>query len=176
LAEGQYALYAAGSDQGVGQMTTAAILFLICWATLVGAARTPIARLLHRLMVEMPATALNRLEPGHIALAIVVTMLVVVHLNAGDSDPIRMVALFAPDVTLWLASIEISAIVEALVALAAAAAAFRRVGIAATLRGIFVSLLRHPKNKVNRARNTPRLNRKLPANDDEDGAEFALAN
>jgi hypothetical protein len=156
-------------------MTTAAIVFLLCWATLIRAARTPIARLLHLLMVEMPAAALNRLEPGHIALAIVVTMLIVVHLNAGDSDPIRMVALFAPDVTLWLASIEISAIVEAVVALAAAAAALRRVGIAATLTRIFVSLPRHPKNKVNRARNGPRLNRKVPLNDDEDGVKFALA-
>lgn len=153
---------------------TAAIVFLLCWATLICAPRTPVACLLHRLMVEMPAAALNRLEPGHVALAIVVTMLVVVHLNAGDSDPIRMVALFAPDVTLWLASIEISAIVEAVVALTAAAA-LRRVGIAATLTRIFVSLPRHPKNKVNRARNGPRLNRKVPSNDDEDGVKFALA-
>lgn len=156
-------------------MTTAAIVFLLCWAKLISAPRSPVARVLHRLMVEMPAAALNRLEPGHIALAIVVVLLVVVHLNAGDNDPIRMAALFAPDVTLWLASIEISAIVEAGVAVAAAAAALRRAGIAATLARISVSLPRHPKNNVRRARNEPRLNRKIPANDDEDGAKFARA-
>ncbi|MEG8052676.1 hypothetical protein QP185_04465 [Sphingomonas aerolata] len=98
-------------------------------------------------MVEMPAAALNRLEPGHIALAIVVTVLVVVHLNAGDSDPIRMVALFAPEVTIWLASLELGAIVEAIVALAAAAAALRRVGSAATLTRVFASLPRHSKTR-----------------------------
>lgn len=156
-------------------MTIAAIVFLLCWATLIRDARTPITRFLHRLTVEIPAAALNRLEPGHIALAIVVTMLVVVHLNAGDSDAIRMVALFAPEVTVWLASLEISAIVEAVVALAAATAALRRLGIAATLTRVFVSLPRHPKNKVNRSRKGPRLNHKVPSNDEEDGVRFALA-
>lgn len=154
---------------------TAAIVFLMCWAALIGAANTPVGRLLNRMMVEIPATALNRLEPGHIALAIVVTMLVVVHLTAGDNDPSRMVALVAPDIAIWLASIEISSIVEALVALAAAAAALRRVGIAATLAAISVRLPQHPKNKAGRARSGPRIHRKLPANDDEDGAEFAIA-
>ncbi len=156
-------------------MTTAAIVFLLCWATLIHSARTPIARLLHLLMVEMPAAALNRLEPGHVALAIVVTMLIVVHLNSGDSDPTRMVALFAPDIALWLASIEIGAIVEAIVAWAAAAAVFRRVGITAALTRIFVSLPRHPKNKTNRARNGPRFNGKTPSNDDDGGVKLALA-
>jgi hypothetical protein len=150
-------------------MTTAAIVFLICWAIVTGAARTPIALLLHRLMVEWPAAAINRLEPGHIALAIVVTILVVMHLNAGDSDPIRMVALFAPEVTVWLAGIEIGAIVEALIALTAAAATFRGAGFAARLKRIFVSLWRHPKDRVNRAPHARRLKRKMPANDDEDG-------
>ena len=154
---------------------TAGMAFLLCWAILIVAPRTLVACVLKRLMVEMPAVAFNRLEPGHIALAIVVMMLVVVHLNAGDTDPIRMVALFAPDVTLWLASIEISAIVEAAVALATAAAALRRAGILATLSRFSISLPRHPKNKVNRARNEPRPNRKVPSNDDEDGVVFALA-
>lgn len=162
-----------GSDRA--QMMTTAIVLVFCWATLIGAARTPIGRLLNRIMVEVPATALNRVEPGHIALAIVVTMLIVMHLNGGDADPIRMVAMFAPDIALWLVSVEISAIIEALAALAAAAAALHRVGIAATLRAVFIRLPRHTKNKANRARNGPRLNRKLPANDDENGAEFALA-
>lgn len=165
----------AGGDSGDGRMMTAAVVFLLCWAMLISAPRTPVACVLKRLMVELPAVALNRLEPGHIALAIVVMMLVVVHLNAGDNDPIRMVALIAPDVTLWLASIEISAIAEAAVALAAAAAALRRAGILATLARFSVSLPRHPKNKVNRARNGPRPNRKAPSNDDEDGVVFALA-
>lgn len=156
-------------------MMTAGIAFLLCWTILISAPRSPVACVLNRLMVEMPAVALNRLEPGHIALAIVVVMLVVVHLNAGDTDPIRMVAMFAPDVTLWLASIEISAIAEAAVALAAAAAALRRAGIVATLARYSVSSPRHPKNKVNRARTEPRPNRKVPANDDEDGVVFALA-
>jgi len=156
-------------------MTIVAIVFLLCWATLIRDARTPITRFLYRLLVDMPAAALNRLEPGHIALAIVVTVLVVAHLNAGDSDPIRMVALFVPEVTVWLASLELGAIVEAVVALAAAAAALRRVGIAATLTRIFVYLPRHFKNKVNRARKGPRLNRKVPSNDEDDGVKFALA-
>ena len=154
---------------------TAAVVFLAAWAALMVAGGTPIGRLLNRVMVDMPAKALNRLERGHIALAIVVTMLVVLHLNAGDGDPIRMVSLFAPDIALWLTSIEISAIIEASIGLVAALAAVRRMSIAAVLTGFSIRLPRHPKNKVNRARNGPRRDRTLPANDDEDGMEFALA-
>lgn len=158
---------------------TAAIVLLLCWVVLVIAGNTPIGRLLNRLMVEMPATALNRLEPGHVALAIVVTILVIVHLTAGDSDPIRMVALFAPDMVLWLMSFEIGAIVEAVVALTAAAAALRRagvdVGVRAALKTLCIRPPRHAKNTVDRARKGPRRDRKSPANDDDDGAAFALA-
>ena len=154
---------------------TAAVVLLICWAALMAAGDTPIGRLLNRVLVEMPAKALSRLEPGHIALAIVVTMLIILHLSAGDGDPIRMVSLFAPELTLWLTSIEISAIFEASIGLVATLAALRRMSIAAVLTAFSISLPRHPKNKVNRVRNAPRHDRTLPANDDEDGADFALA-
>lgn len=155
-------------------MTTTAIVFLVCWAALIGVPRTPIARLLNRVMVEMPAALLNRREPGHFALAVFVTMLVVVHLNAGDGDPIRMAAVFAPEVTLWLSSIEIGIFAEAIVASAAAAAALRRLGIGGTLGRIFVAPQRHPKNTAKRARNRSKPDREAPSND-EDGAAFALA-
>lgn len=154
---------------------TAAIVLLMGWVTLAVAGDTPIGRFVHGMLVAWPAATLNRLDPAHIALAIVVTVLILVHLTAGDADPIRMVALFAPEITLWLASVELGAIVEAAVALATVASAVRRTGLAATLAAGLARLPRHPKNKANRARKGPRPNRTPPANDDEDGAAFALA-
>lgn len=152
----------------------AAIVLLMCWAVLVVAGSTPIGCFLKRLLVELPADALNRIEPGHIALAIVVTMLIVVHLNAGEGDPTRMIALIAPDIALWLATIEISAIVETLIAFAAAAAMLRRTGLAAVIAPVSSRWPRNFKIAMNSAQSGARCNRGLPANDDEDGA-LALA-
>lgn len=157
-----------------GGRMTAAIVVLMCWATMIVAGTTPIGRLLKRLLVEYPATALNRLEPGHIALAIVVTMLIVIHLNAGEADPTRMIALIAPDIALWLASIEIGVIVETVIAVAAAVGMLRRAGIAAILTAMSNRWRRDRKVASNSARKSARCNRRAPANDDEDG-EFALA-
>jgi ABC-type Fe3+-siderophore transport system permease subunit len=154
---------------------TAAMMLLMFWAALMAAEDTPLGRFLRRVMVEVPAKIASRVEPGHIALAIVVTMLVILHLNAGDNDPIRMASLFAPEITVWLAGIEISALIEASIGLLAVLAALRRVSVAAVLTAFFIPLRRHPKNMSNRARNGPRRDRTLPANDDDDGAEFALA-
>jgi hypothetical protein len=151
---------------------TATIVLLLCWAALLIAGDTSTGRFMRCVMVVKPAAAANRLEPGHVALAIVITLLVVLHASAGDGDPIRMVALFAPDMALWLASIELGTLVEASIGLVAALAALRT-----AVRSAFaLRLPRHPKNKVNRARSGPRRHRSLPANDDEDGARFAYAN
>lgn len=156
-------------------MMTAAMVLFMGWVTLAVAGDTPIGGCMHRMLVAWPAAALNRLDPAHIALAIVVTALIVVHLTAGDADPIRMVALVAPEITLWLASVELGALVEAVVAVAAVASALRRAGLAAALTTLSPRLPRHRKNKTGRARNGPRPGRKAPANDDGDDAGLALA-
>lgn len=150
---------------------TAAIVLLLCWAALLVAGDIPVGRVLRRVMVDIPATAANRLKPAHVALAIVVTVLVVLHVNAGYGDPIRMVALFAPDVALWLSGIELGALIEASIGVFAAVAA-----LGSAAKSASSAMPRHPKNMVTRARRGPRRSRILPANDDEDGRQFARAN
>lgn len=152
---------------------TAAIVFLMFWTVLIVAGDTPIGRFLHRIMVEMPAAAVSSLRRVHIAIAIGILLLVILHVSAGDADPVRMVGLFAPDLVIWLTSFEISAILEAAASFAAALAVLRRVNV----RSVLVTLrcAKRPESRANRARCIRRRNRASPANDDEDGAGLALA-
>ncbi len=154
---------------------TAAIIFLLCWMILLAAGTTPIGRFLSWVMVIVPARAVKNLEPGHVTLAIVVTMLIVLHLAAEDGDPIRMMGLLAPDVAIWLTSFEIGALVDASFVAVATLATLRRTGIGTVLRAVSKRLPSHPKNNVNRARTGPRSARRLPANDDDDRADLARA-
>ncbi|MBW6528503.1 hypothetical protein KZ813_16795 [Sphingomonas sp. RHCKR7] len=149
---------------------TAPIIFVMCWVTLICASRTPLGRLLNRVAVEIPAKALNRLGSGHVALVVVVTTLVVVHLHTEGSDPIRMVALVAPDIVVWLASVEISAVFEGLAAATAAAAALSRAGRLSFLIGLRSRCSRFLKSKANGGKKRRPRKRKPPANDYEEGA------
>jgi hypothetical protein len=152
---------------------TAVIVFLMFRGALIVAGSTPVGRLLRRMMVEMPAAAVNSLRRVDVAIAIVIVLLVVLHFSAGDADPVRMAGLFAPELAIWLTSFEISAIVEIAASLASALALRRRVSIRSIL--VTLRLARRPRNRVSRARSVRRQNRAAPANDDEDGAGLALA-
>lgn len=151
------------------------IVFLMSWTALMVAGGTPIGRSLYRVMVEVPAAAASRLTRGHVAMAIVILILVVLHVSAGDDDPVRMVSLFAPDLAMWLTGFEISVVIEAAASFAAAWAALRRVNVSSVLATLALRFAKHPKSRADRARRSRRRHRASPANDDEDGAGFALA-
>lgn len=84
-----------------------AATFLLLWAILVASKGTPFGKLLNRVMVELPAMALNRLQRGHVALAIVVTLLMIVALCFPRPDSLRMTGLAIPDFAAWLTTVEI---------------------------------------------------------------------
>ncbi len=154
---------------------TTAMVFLMCWATLMVASDTPIGRFLTRFMVDLPAAAANRLIRGNIVLAMIVFMLVILHLHVGDGDPVRMVSLMAPDVAVWLTSFEISALVEASAAFAAAWTAMRRGNVSNIFSVLSHRLGQRSTRNNKRARRGQRPSGMPAANDDEDGAGFALA-
>jgi hypothetical protein len=145
------------------------------WITLAAAGNTPIGRILYRAMVEIPALAANGLTRGNVAIAIVVLMLAVLHLSAGDADPVRMVGLLAPDLAIWLTSLEIGAIIEAVAGFVAAWATLRRVNVPSALTAFIFRFAKRPERRAKRARRNRRGNCAFPANDDEDGEEIALA-
>ncbi|MEO5492866.1 MAG: hypothetical protein ABIR08_02435 [Sphingomonas sp.] len=124
-------------------------------------------------MVDKPNTVASRLRRIDIVVAIVILLLVVLHFSAGDADPVRMVGLFAPDLAIWLTGFKISALLEAAASFAAALAVLRRVKIHSAI--VTFHFVKDRESKANRARRIRLRNRASPANDDEDGAELALA-
>lgn len=148
---------------------TAAMIFLMFWAALAIAGDTPFGRLLRRFMVDFPARIATR---ANVTIALVILALIILHLSAGEADPVRLLGLFAPDLAIWLVGFEISAIVD-LAAGFAALAAWCWIGAKSALTTLIVRFWKRPKIRAKRARR--RRDRVLPANDDEDGHEFALA-
>lgn len=150
---------------------TAAFVFLMAWIALLIAGDTPFGRLLHHVMVDIPARVASR---ANVAIAFVILVLVVLHLSAGEADPVRLLGLFAPDLAIWLISFEISAVVE-VAASVAALAAWCWIGIRSALTPLVARVWKRPEIKTRRARRRRRRDRASPANDDEDGFELALA-
>lgn len=153
---------------------TAAIIVLMCWMALLVAGNTPFGRLLHRVMVDIPARAASRISRANVTITCVILVLVVLHFSAGEADPVRLLGLFAPDLAIWLIGFEISAVVE-VAASVAALAAWCWIGVRSVLAALIARVWPRPKIKTRQARRRRRNDRASPANDDEDGLEFALA-
>lgn len=150
---------------------SAVVVFLMSWVALVASRGTPIGRSLHRVMVDLPA-AIGRLRRLDVAAVIVVVGMIILHLNAGDADPARLLGIFAPDLALWLAGLEFGSLLEAAAALVSLAGAGRLVlPRLATMLGRG----RRVESKAGRARCSRRITRAPAANDDENGAALAQA-
>jgi hypothetical protein len=152
-----------------------AVLLLALWATLGLARDTPIARLLHRIMVEQPATALNRVNRGDILLAIVLIGLGSLIAWYGEADGVRMLSMAVPDAAVWLTTFEVSAYLDVLAALAATAALVRLRSARIFLMALLAPLMRRPAIGDARPRCSRRRAVIAPANDDGGGAGLALA-
>jgi len=153
---------------------TAAIIFLMSWIALLVAGNTPFGRLLHRVMVDIPAGAANRISRANVTITCVILVLAVLHLSAGEADPVRLLGLFAPDLAIWLIGFEISAVVE-VAASVSALAVWCWISVKSVLAALFARVWRRPEIKTRQARRRRRRDRVSPANDDEDGGELSLA-
>lgn len=153
---------------------TAAFVFLMSWIALSIAGDTPFGRLLHRMMVDIPIRVASRVSRAHVAIGFVILVLVLLHLSAGQADPVRLLGLFAPDLAMWLISFEISAVIE-VAASVGALAAWCWIGIRSALATLVARIWKRPDIKTRRARRRRRRDRTPPANDDEDGIELDQA-
>ena len=154
---------------------TMTVVFLALWATLMVAGDTPIGRFLHRAMVELPATALNRITRGHVLPAIVVIGLGSLIAWYGQADGVRMLSMAVPDATAWLTSFEVSAYLDVLAALAATSMLMPLRSARDLGSAIFAPLMKRASTGDSRPRCSRHRAAPAPANDDEDGAGFALA-
>lgn len=152
----------------------AALMFGLLWiALLIGRdAATGGAR--HRVMVGWPALLTSRITRVQLVLGVVVLALVVLHAAAGNDDPVRLVGLFAPEIAIWFASVEIGALLEAAAALTTTLSMIRHVGVAGFVHrlrsGIAARSIRHSK-RARSARRKPAPH----ANDEDRHAAVARA-
>lgn len=153
---------------------TVTVALLALWAVLMIAGDTPIGRFLHRATVELPATALNRVTPGHVLLAIMLIGFCGLMACYGEADGVRMLSMAVPDIAIWLTTVEVGAHFDAVAALVATSSAMRLKGARDRIAAAITSLIRrrsgNPRPWCNRLRGDI-----APANDDEDGAALALA-
>lgn len=145
------------------------VLLLAFWAALMAARGTPIGRLLHRIMVGIPAVALNSITRGHMLLAAVAFGLTCIVAWFGEADGLSMLGMAVPDAAAWVTTFEISAYFDVIAALVAASSATR-------LRAIKFQVLAaimprfHRQAGKSRGRSIRQRCRAKAANDDDGGA------
>lgn len=153
---------------------TAAIIFGLIWAAMIVARGTSIGEAMRRAMVVRPALIADRVRRVDMALGVIVVGLILLHAMAGADDPLRLLGLFAPEVAIWLATVELSIVIETAAALAAAITALCRSGSARTLLNLPAAVARVVAS-AGRSRSPRRRKDSPPANDDDHPAVVALA-
>jgi len=139
----------------------AASLFTLCLALWL-AGDTPIGRAMRRVLVDAPARMLNKVHRGQwlMLLALLCVGGVLGWLTEGEA--VRMMMMGAPDMMAMLASVELGTFVDILVVAVVTASTVRLRTIVAHARG----MLGWRSARARRTRT--RVERALPANDDED--------
>ncbi|MBB5709977.1 hypothetical protein [Sphingomonas xinjiangensis] len=137
-------------------------------------ANSETGRIMRQAMVELPARAANRITRVHVAMAIVVAIGIAISGVAGENDPARMLVVLAPDLALWLTSLEIGALLEVAAAAGAALGSIGRLDLVRRGAGFFLRV-RNRGGRASRARRSKPRARVSPANDDDDRATVAAA-
>lgn len=138
------------------------------WALLLAARGTPIGDWLQRWMVAKPAASLSRIRRETVIILFLLAMLGVGLWWVLGHEGIGLYSMALPELTGMLTAVEVSAWLDAAVALIAAASVTRW----STLRAALAYRLRRPR--ATRARRTRRPG-KPAANDDDDGPGIFLA-
>ena len=146
------------------------VALLLTWGALMLAGDTPAGRALRRMLVDAPAARLSRVTRGHVTLAILVfggTGLLIAVLG---HEAARFLAMGLPEFAGWVTMFEVTAYLDAAVAVVTAVSMTRIAEIKAWLRTL--PSPRRPRSRAPRHQRAARGVRK-PSNDDEPG--WALA-
>lgn len=143
-------------------------IFAGLWALLLMARGTPIGGWLERWLVAKPAASLSRIRRETVIILLLLAVLGVGLWWVMGHEGIRLYSMALPELTGMLTAVEVSAWLDAAVALVAAASVARW----SNLRAALAYRLRRPR--ANRARRTRRPG-KPAVNDDGEGPAFALA-
>ncbi|MGW8278072.1 hypothetical protein ACWGK7_01065 [Sphingomonas aurantiaca] len=128
---------------------------------------TPIGIALRHALIDRPAARLMRATRGDAAVMVLLMMTAAMVTLVGEGDGIGMLAMGAPDVAVWITTFEVSAYVDILIALGAAASGLRLRGAVARYAGIFARGGR--ARATDRARRSRKMRSSKADNDDEPG-------
>ncbi len=98
---------------------------ITCWLVMATVPQTPIGKALRRVLIDKPAARLARFTRGDAAVMVLLMLTAAMVTLVGEGDGIRLLTLAAPDVAIWITTFEVSAYVDILMALAAAASSLR---------------------------------------------------
>ncbi|KQN19580.1 hypothetical protein ASE86_14090 [Sphingomonas sp. Leaf33] len=147
-------------------MLDVVVALLLTWGALALAGDTPAGRALRRMLVDRPAARLSRITRGHVTLAIVLfggTGLIVAVLG---HEGARIIAMGLPELASWITMFEVTAYLDAAVAVVTAVSMTRIAGLRAWVRTL--PLPGRARGRAPRRQRTAQRLRK-PANDDEPG-------
>lgn len=145
-----------------------AILLLTALLVIRTGPESPLGKALRRPLVDWPAEKLARLTRGRIMTLVLIGLLITAGIAVIGKEAMQIMMMAMPETLAWLATIDLSILVDALVAAALLSGHLRLRGTMARLRGIRRGAGRQP-----RARRRAR-----PAkadNEDDPAAYWALA-
>ncbi len=136
-----------------------------CWLVMATAPQTPIGRDMRLVLIDKPAVRLLRFTRGDAAVMVLLMLTAAMVTLVGEGDGIRLLTLAAPDVAIWITTFEISAYVDILMALAAAASSLRVRGFMTRWLGVFTC---RPGAKAHQRAIRSRKKRSTVADNDDD--------
>lgn len=153
-------------------MLYTAVALLALWLALALAGDTPCGRALRRALVDWPASRLARITQLQVVLWVAVFGGIGLAQAVLGHEAARGLAMALPEFAGWVTMVEVTAYLDALVALVTTASLARLSGVKAWVRSI--RPVRRPRARTPRRRNAGGA-RRMPANDDDPAPAFALA-
>ncbi|RMB34238.1 hypothetical protein C8J47_1959 [Sphingomonas sp. PP-F2F-G114-C0414] len=136
-----------------------------CWLAMATAPQTPIGNAMRRVLIDKPAARLARFTRGDAAVMVLLMLTAAMVTLVGEGDGIRLLTLAAPDVAIWITTFEISAYVDILMALAAAASSLRVRSLMTRWLSVFT---RRPGAKAHKRAIRSRKMQSTDADNDDD--------
>ena len=148
-----------------------AILLLIAMLVIRTGPETMLARALRRPLVDWPAKKLAELTRGRIMALVFLGLLIAAGIALIGKEAMQVMSMAMPDTLAWLATFDLSILVDGLVAAGLLATQARLGRLGAHVRARLARRAR-PRNRAPRPRRT---RAPKPGNDDNPAGDWALA-
>lgn len=140
---------------------------------------TPIARNLHRLLVQQPARRLAKLTPGRMAFWLALGLMGLVLFVLFEADGVRLFTFMAPDIVMWFTMFEVALFLDVFLIAAAMVATTRvrvvRDQVVQAVRRALRSISAGHRGRDRSPRSRPERPSKPPCDDPDPWASLSYA-